>query len=109
LDPGVFYTYFYTHARRLRLKKLLDLELSIEVLTDFLNHSWIQVAVSLLKPPHGTWPFPNGHNYPFGCSGYVTAVAAGQSQLFYSGVGIFSWRYLSLPPQILLLLRVHLE
>ena len=35
-------------------------------------------------------------------SGYVTAVAAGQSQRFYSGVGIFNfnWYYLSSPPQI---------
>jgi hypothetical protein len=38
---------------------------------------------------------------PFGCSGYVTAVAAGQSQRFYSGVGFFGWYYLSSPPQIL--------
>ena len=28
-------------------------------------------------------------------------MAAGQSQRFYSGVGIFNWHYLSLPPQIL--------
>ena len=39
----------------------------------------------------------NGHypteKFPFGCSGYVTATAvtAGQSQLFYSGVEIFNW------------------
>jgi hypothetical protein len=33
-------------------------------------------------------------------SGYVTAVAAGESQRFYSGVGIFYWHYLSSPPQI---------
>jgi hypothetical protein len=46
------------------------------------------------------WPFPNGHKCPFGYSGYVTAVAAGQSQRFYSGVGIFNWYYLSSPPQI---------
>jgi hypothetical protein len=26
--PGVFYTYFYNHARRLRLEKLINLELS---------------------------------------------------------------------------------
>jgi hypothetical protein len=25
----------------------------VKVPTDFLNHFWIQVAVSLLKPPHG--------------------------------------------------------
>jgi hypothetical protein len=57
-------------------------------------------------------PFPNGHRCLFGCNGYciyVTAVAAGQSQRFYSGVGIFSWRYLSSPPQILLRPRFPLE
>jgi hypothetical protein len=27
LPPGVFYTYFYNHARRLRLEKLLYMEL----------------------------------------------------------------------------------
>ena len=36
-------------------------------------------------------PLSNGHKFPFGCGGYVTAVAAGQSQRFYSGVGIFNW------------------
>jgi hypothetical protein len=47
-------------------------------------------------------PFPNGHKCPFGCNGYVTALAAGQSQRVYSGVGIFNWYYLSSPPQTLL-------
>jgi hypothetical protein len=51
----------------------------------------------------------NGHKCPFGCNGYVTAVAAGQSQRFYSGVGIFSWYYLSSPPQILRGSRYQLE
>ena len=51
--PGVFYTHFYNHARRLRLEKLLCAESFLEVPTDFLNHIWIQVAVSLLKPSHG--------------------------------------------------------
>ena len=49
-------------------------------------------------------PFPNERKRPFGytvaCNGYVTAVAVGQSQRFYSGVGIFNWYYLSSPPQI---------
>jgi hypothetical protein len=40
-------------------------------------------------------PFPNGQNFPFGCNGYVTAVAAGQSQRVYSGVGIFNWGIIS--------------
>jgi hypothetical protein len=46
---------------------------------------------------------------PFGCNGYVTAVAAGQIQRFYSGVGIFNWYYLSSPPQILRFSRYPLE
>jgi hypothetical protein len=54
-------------------------------------------------------PFPNGNNRRFGCSGYVTAVAAGQSQRLYSGVGIFDWYYLSSPPQILRAPGVDLE
>jgi hypothetical protein len=37
--------------------------------------------------------FSKGENYPFGCNGYVTAMAAGQSQRFYSDVGIFSWYF----------------
>jgi hypothetical protein len=53
IDPQLFYKYFYNHASRLPLEKLLPLELSIECPTDFFNHFWIQVAVSLLKPPHG--------------------------------------------------------
>ena len=34
------------------------------------------------------------------CNGYVTAVAVGQSQPPYSGLGIFNWYYLNSPPQI---------
>ena len=45
-------------------------------------------------------PFPNGKECPFGCNGCVTAAAAGKSQRFYSGVGIFNWYYPSSPPQI---------
>ena len=88
------------------------------------------MAVSLLKPPHGgfrsetavTKPFRKwkGHKFLTAicndhsptdtsvCSG-VTAVAAGQSQRFYSGVGIFNWYYLSSPPQILRFPVVELE
>jgi hypothetical protein len=55
----------------------------------------------------------NGHslteNCPFGCNGYVTAVAVGQSQRLYSGVGLFNWHYLSSPPQIPRLSRVVLD
>jgi hypothetical protein len=49
----------------------------------------------------GRWPFPDGCKCPFGCNGYVTAVAAGQNQRFNSGMGIFSWYYLSSPPRSL--------
>jgi hypothetical protein len=69
LDPGVFYTYFYNHAHRLRLEKLLYLELSrspngfFKVILDpgggFTSETakWIQkyysfvTAVSELKRP----------------------------------------------------------
>jgi hypothetical protein len=53
--PGVFDTYFYNHASRPRLEELLHVELSMVFLADIFNHFWIQVqvAVSLLKSPHG--------------------------------------------------------
>jgi hypothetical protein len=38
-------------------------------------------------------PFPNGHKCPFGCNGYVTAVAAGQSQRFYSKMGYINHKW----------------
>jgi hypothetical protein len=51
-NPQVFCACFYNHARRLRLEKLSHAGLStLEAPTDFLNRFWIQVAVSLLKPP----------------------------------------------------------
>ena len=42
-------------------------------------------------------PFPNGQKCPFGCNGYVTAVAVGQSQRqrLYSGIRILTWFYLN--------------
>jgi hypothetical protein len=54
-------------------------------------------------------PFPNGQKRPFGCNGCVTAVAAGQSQRFYSDAGVFNWHYPSSPPQILRFPWVGLE
>jgi hypothetical protein len=48
--PGVFYTYFYNHAHRLRLEKLLYLELSRSP-NGFFKYFWIQVAVSEVKRP----------------------------------------------------------
>ena len=103
--PGVFYTYFYNHARRLRLEKLLYLELSIssnglsKVLLDPGGGFRSETAVT---KPFRKWngykfitAICNGH-YPTDTSvrsdnGYVTAVAVGQSQRLYSGVGIFNW------------------
>ena len=41
--------------------------------------------------------------------GHVTAVAAGQSLWFYSGVGIFNRNYISSPHQLLRFPVVHLE
>jgi hypothetical protein len=48
--PRVFHTYFYNHARRPRLEKLLYLELSRSP-NGFFNHFWIQVAFSEAKGP----------------------------------------------------------
>ena len=60
--------------------------------------------------------YPNGRKCPFGCNGYVTAVAVGQSQRLYlysgSGVGTFNWYYVlsqftgTVPPRSS---GVHLE
>jgi hypothetical protein len=54
-------------------------------------------------------PFPNGHKCSFGCNGDVTAIAAGQSQRFYSCVEIFNLYYPSSLPQISLAPGVGLE
>jgi hypothetical protein len=43
--PGVFHKYFYNHARRLRLEKLLYLECFLDVavpVADIFNRFWIQ-------------------------------------------------------------------
>jgi hypothetical protein len=54
---------------------------------------------------HRKRQFPNGHKAQVSVRsgvtviGYVTAVAAGKSQRFYSGVGIFNWYYLSSTPR----------
>jgi hypothetical protein len=50
--PEVFYTYFYNHARRLRLEKLLYLELSKSPNLKC-RCFWIQVAVSEGRRPPG--------------------------------------------------------
>jgi hypothetical protein len=48
--PPGYFTHFYNHAHRLRLEKILYLELSRSS-NGYLNHFWIQVAVSILKRP----------------------------------------------------------
>jgi hypothetical protein len=62
--PGVFYTYFYNHAHRLRLEKLLYLELPRSS-NGFFKYFWIQVAVLLLKPPHGGFRSETAVTKPF--------------------------------------------
>jgi hypothetical protein len=54
-------------------------------------------------------PFPNGHKFPFGCNGHVTAMAVGQRQLLYSGVRIFTGNYLSSTPRARRTPGVYLE
>ena len=129
--PGVFYTCFYNHARRLRLEKLLYLELSRSSSGYFKsilnlgcrfapetaarrfqkwNGSYVTISeVKRLQIYNGYMQIYN--KCPFGCSGYVTAVAARQSKRFYSGsgVGIFNWYYLSSSPQVLRPPVVRLE
>jgi hypothetical protein len=63
--PGVFYTCFYNHAHRIRLEKLLYLELSRSPSGFFKALLWIQVAVSLLKPPHGGFRRETAVTKPF--------------------------------------------
>jgi hypothetical protein len=109
--PGVFYTYSYNHARRLRLEKVLYIGLPrisngyFKPLLDpgggFTSETavrWFQkwngryVTVSevrRLKIYNGYMqrPFPNRHKRPFGCNGHVTAMAVGQRQRLYSKMG----------------------
>jgi hypothetical protein len=64
--PQVFYTYFYCintpvvppgmlHIFLLYKRTLINCYTYsfLEAPTGFFNHFWIQVAISLLKPPHG--------------------------------------------------------
>ena len=104
---AVFYTCPYNHARRLRLEKLLYLEVPRSPNGFFLSTSGFRwrfrfwnrrMAVSEVKRPlrnrfgietvtvqiycgYVQRPFPNGHKCPFGCNGYVTAVAPGRGDL----------------------------
>jgi hypothetical protein len=64
--PQLFYTYFYNHAHRLRLEKLLYTCIEFPRSSNgFLNHFWIQVTVSLLKPPHGGLRIETAVTRPF--------------------------------------------
>ena len=54
-------------------------------------------------------PFHNGQNFPFGCNGYVTAMAVGQRQRLYSGVRMFTGNYLTSTPRALRFPGVELE
>ena len=60
---GAFHTCFYNHARRLRLEKLLYIGVSRSP-NGFFKCFWIQVAVSLLKPPHGGYRSKTAITYP---------------------------------------------
>jgi hypothetical protein len=44
---------------------------------------------------NGHFPTETSVRSPFGCNGHVTAVAVGQRQRLYSGVGMFTGNYLS--------------
>jgi hypothetical protein len=50
---GAFYTYFSNQTHRPRLEKRVCLEGFLEVQMVILNYFWIQMAVSLQKPPCG--------------------------------------------------------
>jgi hypothetical protein len=56
-------------------------------------------------------PQPNGKKRPFGCNGYVTAMAVGQRQRLYSGFSArtFTGNYLSSTPRELRTRGAQLE
>jgi hypothetical protein len=54
IGPWVFRECSYNHAHRPRREKILHIGLSMAILeapTGILNHFWIQMAVSEVKPP----------------------------------------------------------
>jgi hypothetical protein len=53
--PGVFYEYFYGALTTPVVSALKNYYIQgfLKVPTDVLNHLWIQLEISLLKPPHG--------------------------------------------------------
>jgi hypothetical protein len=113
--PGVFYTYFYNRAHHLFLENY-HIWGFLEVPAGILNHFWIQVPVSLLKPPRNGYKFMtvicNAHSptdTTFGCNGHVTAMAVGQRQRLYSGVRMFTGNYLSSTPRALRVRGAKLE
>jgi hypothetical protein len=86
--PQLFYTYFYNQAHRLRLEKLLYLELS---------RSSNGFFKPLLDQDDGFTSETAERRFPFGCNSNVTAVAVavGQSQRLYSGIRVLTGNYLS--------------
>jgi hypothetical protein len=116
------------HARRLHLEKLLHVGLSRSsnghfkplldpgggftsetVALQFQKRNGRCVTVSEVKRLQiysgyiVQRPFPNGHKRPFGCNGYVAAMAVGQRQRLCSGVSVrmFIGNYLSSTPRAL--------
>jgi hypothetical protein len=114
---GFHSAYFYNHTRRLRLEKLLYIvELSrspngyFKPLMDPGGGFRSETAVTEVKRlqiynGYMQRPFLNGRKCPFGCNGYVTAMAVGQRQRLYSGVRMFTGNYLNSTPRALRCLR----
>jgi hypothetical protein len=73
----------------------------------YLTSTWpkfyLNTEVKRLKNYNGYMqrPFPQRKKCPFGCNGYVTAMAVGQRQRLYSGGRMFTGNYLSSTPRAL--------
>jgi hypothetical protein len=103
--PQPFYTCSYNHAHRLRLGRLLYIELSrisngfFKPLLDPGGGFTSETAERQFQKPHGRYTaiseVKRPTKCPFGCNGNVTAVVVGQSKRIYSGVGMFTGNYLS--------------
>jgi hypothetical protein len=48
----------------------------------------MEPAATVSEARVATTAIPERTKFPFGCGGYVAAVAVGQRQRFYSGVGM---------------------
>jgi hypothetical protein len=74
---------FYAHANRNRQAAASDSETTKRQL----QSSGSGTALERFQGGHVKRPSPNGHKRPSGCGGHAPAIAAGQSQQFFSGVG----------------------